>query len=128
MPESFRGRLLLRRRQKRGGLSHRDRLGDQTIGGGFPAVTRKAATWDIFLTLRRESDVAVRQFKPLMRREIGAFPAIIACHAEWDLFEWPLPRRATGFDGIAARGFGLIIGVFISYRTIDVNEIPLDNK
>ncbi len=34
LPESFRGRLLLRRRLRRSGLSHRVRLGEATLGGG----------------------------------------------------------------------------------------------
>src|SRR5215475_9423590 len=38
LPESFRGRLLLRRRRSVGGLFHRVHLGGPTLGGGKDCV------------------------------------------------------------------------------------------
>ena len=59
----------------------------------FRPSRAKAATWDIFLTLRRESHVAVSAFKSLIRREIGAFLTVVTCLVEGDIFELLLPGR-----------------------------------
>jgi hypothetical protein len=70
----------------------------------------------------------VSAFKPLIRREIVAVPAGVPCPVERDISELPLPGRATGFDRIAVQSIGEIIGIILSYKTIDVNKILLENE